>query len=819
MPPEGINGSLCVDAFERKPAAIATLYLVPHAGAGVALVRHLNRRISPLVDVRGICLPLREKRISEDFDGTLDELAAGVASAIICDAAGRPSPFLLGGVCSGAWIAYATAAHLSSSTSSSRFSGFLAAARGYGPGAGADAFDPVLLGGFDAEIVSNAEMMELLVERCRLDCRLAAQPVEAPLLNVPIRVVAGEQDLLIDDQALAGWAQLTRASCRIERIAAGHHLLQEPDDRAFGTTIENWVRELVSYPSQSHPTPASEAAQEPYIRTDAEKENPTLQRSGWRQVTGTSLRYMPALVIQSAWEETLGLASADPEIGFFDAGGDSMLAVRLVGRCRRAGVALGISELLEAGSLAELLASASGAERQPPAAPMGTAQTRNLLPAECRWMEESFADPDHFNVGDVYAVGPEITDLQIAQAVLRIAGRHEALRTRYPSTRSGPAWIGPVDPQAIIAPPKRDIDPDDVEAVKAVVRALQTDFSLSKGRLFRVCRLGPLGKPGLLVVVVHHIAIDGFGYALLVDELDAALAGDCEEGVPPVGPSELMATLERFFADPRTASEEAKRWAAFTPRPEISPSGLTPERVLGSTARTVRSRLSMKAVSAGARGTALESFSIEDRLLLSVLVESARWTGQSEAAVDLYHHARDVTPEQIPLTQTVAYLQATHPFSLSFSETDTLDDLVERFRAKRVAVPALRMGYDFLRFSAEECTRKVLSHHRKPEIGFNFRANYRRFAHAPRRHLHSRSDLFVGARSPRQHQKYALLIEGDITPEELIVDITFASGSLVETKVQDLNEAICAFLVTPSLNASSTCGGTGRALDKGVRRW
>lgn len=61
--------------------------------------------------------------------------------------------------------------------------------------------------------------------------------------------------------------------------------------------------------------------------------------------------------VASAWQETLGIEGIDEDDGFFELGGDSIVAARLVGRIRKeTGAALSMAVIFDNVTLRQLIA-------------------------------------------------------------------------------------------------------------------------------------------------------------------------------------------------------------------------------------------------------------------------------------------------------------------------------------------------------------------------------------------------------------------------------------------------------------------------------
>ncbi|URN14123.1 phosphopantetheine-binding protein [Streptomyces radiopugnans] len=72
------------------------------------------------------------------------------------------------------------------------------------------------------------------------------------------------------------------------------------------------------------------------------------------------------MTLARIWAEVLGVERVGRTAGFFDLGGDSILALRVIGLARSAGLALTVADLFRARTLADLARRVSrGADRAP----------------------------------------------------------------------------------------------------------------------------------------------------------------------------------------------------------------------------------------------------------------------------------------------------------------------------------------------------------------------------------------------------------------------------------------------------------------------
>ncbi|WP_420716179.1 amino acid adenylation domain-containing protein, partial [Mycobacterium sp. 94-17] len=242
-------------------------------------------------------------------------------------------------------------------------------------------------------------------------------------------------------------------------------------------------------------------------------------------------------ILAGSYAEILGLPRVGIDDSFFDLGGDSLSAMRLIAGVNKAfQTRLSVRTLFDAPTIAGLsprmheTASADvplvAAER-PARVPLSFAQNRLWFLGQLHGASPVY----NMTVGlrlsgrlDAGALGAALAD---------VVARHESLRTVFPHAEGVP-YQEVVSPQraelgwevvdATAWPPTR-LD----EAIGAVARHafdLETETPL-RAKLFALAE-----DEHVLAATVHHIAADGLSIAPLVRDLGTAYAGRCA-GQPP----------------------------------------------------------------------------------------------------------------------------------------------------------------------------------------------------------------------------------------------------------------------------------------------
>ncbi|MCV7442445.1 amino acid adenylation domain-containing protein [Mycobacterium paraense] len=242
-------------------------------------------------------------------------------------------------------------------------------------------------------------------------------------------------------------------------------------------------------------------------------------------------------ILAGIYAQVLGVERVGVDDSFFDLGGDSLSAMRLVAAINSGlGAAVAVRAVFEAPTVAQLATRIHGGEGgleplvagpRPEVVPLSFAQNR-------LWFIDQLQGPSPvYNLAVALRLRGRLDADAFCAALADVVGRHESLRTLF----TAPDGI----PQQLVLPAERaDFGWDVVDATAwspdrlqdAVEETARHSFDLAAEIPLRAKLFGVADDEHVLVAVVHHIAADGLSIAPLVRDIAVAYASRCVGQAP-----------------------------------------------------------------------------------------------------------------------------------------------------------------------------------------------------------------------------------------------------------------------------------------------
>lgn len=229
------------------------------------------------------------------------------------------------------------------------------------------------------------------------------------------------------------------------------------------------------------------------------------------------------------WAKHLRLPSVGIYQNFFELGGDSILAIRLLAEARQHGLRLSPRQVYDHPTIAELATAGEWVAKT-----AGYRLTEAPVSPIQRWfLEREPIDPNHYNQAALLLPLVDIQPDLLRQAVVDVYRHHEALQSVF-EERAG-TWIQRVSPnEAAVFEMSED-------GLEAAVSRLPKSFDIASGPCFRLALIRWHDeKPRQRIWIgMHHLVADFFSWRILLEDLQTAYE-QRQKGKPPNLPTPAL---------------------------------------------------------------------------------------------------------------------------------------------------------------------------------------------------------------------------------------------------------------------------------------
>ncbi|WP_275290959.1 non-ribosomal peptide synthetase [Amycolatopsis sp. La24] len=430
--------------------------------------------------------------------------------------------------------------------------------------------------------------------------------------------------------------------------------------------------------------------------------------------------------VAQAWAEVLGLDTVGAEDNFFSLGGDSIVSLQVVARIRAAGWAVTPKQVFEHQTVRALASAAREiAETDVQQAEQGVVTGPvPLTPIQLAMLTEQRPPvPDHYNQAVLLRARRPAPPSAVEAALRELLRHHDALRLRV--ERAGSGWRQ--EQAGLSGIPERILTVEDLRAVPEAERPAriaasaeraQTSLDLAAGRLVAAVYfdLGP--DDCRLLVVVHHVAVDGVSWRILLEDFEAVMARGASALPPKTTSFREWAHHLRRRARSAEIRGEADYWAGLAGTAAIPLDLPFAEPPTVSTVDVVRTRFGADETAALLREVPQAYRTRVNDVLLAALGQAlGEWLDSSRVLVELESHGRDAAPDDLDLSRTVGWFTSFHPVLIELGSDDDPGALLKRVKEAQRAVPRGGIGYGLLRYLGG--TPELRAAHR-PQVAFNY---------------------------------------------------------------------------------------------------
>lgn len=428
-------------------------------------------------------------------------------------------------------------------------------------------------------------------------------------------------------------------------------------------------------------------------------------------------------ILRELWCEVLQNPDVALDDDFFALGGDSIMAIQIVGRARAAGLALTPAQVFQAPTIRSLARLAVPVQ----SSTAGLAPITHpvpVTPIQHWFLETPMADRNRWCLTAVFQTSLSVGTAALQETLSAIVNRHDALRTRWNAAAGervqqvGPGYV----PTAIITE-AGDVAQAELGAMEDLLaNQLMDSLDIAAGRIIAAGAIQTRHSGTRVVAVAHHGLTDMVSWGILADDLATGLSQG-PQAIAAASTSwswwaqslaqqrQAMAGTLNYWLRVASQANGAKQLPVDHAQ-AANQEGDEQEALLRIEAETASRYFAGMASVFGLRA--------HEAVLAGLGLCLVDWAG-GPLAVELEGHGRQPLDQAVDLSRTVGWFTTRYPVVLPAAlERDDSAWLVSAKEALR-QIPDDGMGYGLMRYEGEPGLRI------EPAVSFNFVGELKQF--------------------------------------------------------------------------------------------
>ncbi|XLG14544.1 Plipastatin synthase subunit C [Bacillus velezensis] len=427
------------------------------------------------------------------------------------------------------------------------------------------------------------------------------------------------------------------------------------------------------------------------------------------------------------WQEVLGTKQVGIEDSFFELGGDSIKALQVSARLGRYGRKMTASDLFRHPSIKELAPLIRKAERVIDQRPVEG--DIPWTPVQHWFLSQRMENRNHFNQSVMMFSSDALQKQPLKEALEHLVIHHDALRITVSEENESIRQIN----HGIQKAELYTLDIWDMSETDTWEREIETEVAALQQRMD--IEKGPLLKAGwfktrsgdYLFITVHHLAVDGVSWRILLEDLSAAYT-QAVKGQPvqlPPKTDSFKQYAERLseYAKSSKLMREEEYWRFIEEETAAELPYEKPQHQTGadSIRQTVSFTLTEEETSVLLQQVNRAYHTDTQDILLTAAALALRdWTGGGRLRIAMEGHGREHIVPELDISRTVGWFTSMYPVLIDLNTAGSeLGTAVKTVKDTLGRIPDKGIGYGILKYMTPP-EQKTIRFRQAPEISFNY---------------------------------------------------------------------------------------------------
>ncbi|QDY15881.1 non-ribosomal peptide synthetase [Clostridium botulinum] len=491
-------------------------------------------------------------------------------------------------------------------------------------------------------------------------------------------------------------------------------------------------------------------------------------------------------VMIEVFKEVLGVENLGINHSFFDLGGDSIKAIRLISKLKKHGYKLEIKDLFKYNTIKDVSNRITLEENSIINQELVKGKI-DLIPIQKWFFEKDFIDNHHWNQAVMLFNEEGFNESIIKKVFDKITEHHDALRIVFKNEKEDVLQFNRGLEGELYS--LEVFDYRSVENYKKEIEnkcnKLQSSINLSNGPLVKL-GMFKTKEGDHLLIVIHHLVIDGVSWRILLE--DFSLIYNMELNNKPITLQEKTNSFKEWstyikeYANSKDLLQEEEYWENIenTKIKKVPKDNEIKDSIFKDN-RSISIRLSEEDTENLLRNVnKAYNTEINDILLTALGLTIKQWSKENKVLINLEGHGREEFSSNINVSRTIGWFTNQYPLVLDISRDKDISYEIKNTKETLRRVPNKGMGYGILRYIKNKWDNNI-----NPEISFNYLGQ---FDEEIKSNVFKISNLPIGqSMSLNSENTYCLNINGMISNGVLNMNFGYNYKEYNEETIKEIS--------------------------------
>ena len=499
------------------------------------------------------------------------------------------------------------------------------------------------------------------------------------------------------------------------------------------------------------------------------------------------------------WQDLLLVEQVGIHDNFFELGGDSIITIQAVSRAKRAGLEFQPKDLFVHQTIARLAALLQVAKAQLIKGEEGTlCGNSGLLPIQAWFFDDAGTITSHFNQQILLNIDKNTDTVLLADAIKQLVQYHDALRFVYRQTANG--WeqrYGDYAGELKIT----DLTQTPADLLADVITTesnlAQHSLNIEEGILISAVLMQTPESEAhhRLLVVVHHLAVDGVSWRILLEDLTLLLQSP-QQGLTAAKSHSYRQWYESLvaYSTSRSLLAQEAYWKTaaqqFIPlKTEKEDAGEISAADTANFVITLDPKQTQRLLQEVPKAYHTE---INDILLSALALTLSEWNNNSKVSIGLEGHGREDIDADSDTSHTIGWFTTLYPVLLTIGSERKPADVLKNIKEQLRQIPVKGIGYGVLKY----INKAPFLQSKDPwDVVFNYLGQWDNAA-GGNGHLSAAKEDTGATVGDDFIFRDKLAINSSVRNGELVIDLGYSAKHFTAAGIQKIGESYLSHLQT-----------------------